>query len=106
MELSGCFFDLCLLLLGIESSTSSDLDPEERKSNSSSEDSAIFLASSLRLAPSLLFLASLLAVTNVVLPKLSQSFPEPSFALGGTKGSTGSIFNRGSQVANIATAGR
>jgi len=69
-------------LVEIGCSTSSDLELDERKSNSSSDDSFIFLSNSRRFAlrvEGMVPLASFFIVTNVVLPKSSQSFPGPIF---------------------------
>ena len=83
MVFPSCFFFvLDLFLIGTSSSTSWDLELDERKSNSSSEDPTVFLEISRRFtlrAGDLLPSASFFAVTNVVLPKSSQSFPEPMF---------------------------
>ena len=85
MAFPNCFFFvLGLLLIATSSSTSSDLELDERKSNSSSEDPTVFLGISRRFvlrAEGLVSSASVFAVTNVVLPKSSQSFPEPMFGV-------------------------
>ena len=85
MVFPSCFFlVLGLLLVGTGSSTSSDLELDERKSNSSSEDPTVFLEISRRFAlraEGLVSSASFFAATNVVLPKSSQSFPEPMFGV-------------------------
>jgi len=79
---------------------SSDLEPDERKSISSSEDSAIFLRQAVRFALSVddFALPGPSVFTKAVLPKSSQSFPELIFEAGKTERSgceTGFRFNAG-----------
>jgi hypothetical protein len=78
--------------------TSSDLEPDERKSNSSSEDSSILLRNALRFGLSVedFALSGPSVFTKAVLPKSSQSFPEPIFGARKTERSgceTGFRFN-------------
>lgn len=87
--LLGRPFVLLLPLDGDISSTSSDLESEERKSNSSTSSSSpedpIFLprnAFRFTLVGGLVSTGPLLEVTNCVLPKSSQSFPEPTLGSG------------------------
>jgi hypothetical protein len=82
----------------------SDFELDERKSNSSSEDSAIFLDNSRRFAlwvKVFAFSGPPFVVTKAVLPKSSQSFPELIFGTGETERSVCNIPKCGLRVTPV-----